>query len=133
MVQLDDDHYCFACGESNPKGLHLTFEYSDDGHQAWTWFVPEKEHEGWSRILHGGITAVVMDEVCAKLVHHLGMRAVTGRLDVRYIKPAGTGERLEFRARLLRQRGRVTEVGAEARREDGTLVAKATTVMFANE
>ena len=130
LVKVTDDNNCFACGEKNPHGLHLSFEYSDDGEAAWTYFAPGKNHEGWAGITHGGIMAVALDEVAAKLVHHLGIRAVTGRLDVRYIKPAMVGERLEFRAKLLRQRDRLVEVKAESRREDGTLVATATAVMF---
>ncbi|MCD6327765.1 PaaI family thioesterase [bacterium] len=129
-MKVADDNYCFACGEDNPHGLRLSFEYADDGQQAWTHFTPKKVHQGWTGIVHGGVTAVVMDEVCAKLVNNLGTNAVTGRLDMRYVKPANVGETLEFRARLVRERGRVLEVKAEARREDGTLVATATAVMY---
>jgi uncharacterized protein (TIGR00369 family) len=130
LVRVTDDNNCFACGEKNPQGLHLSFEYSGDGEAAWTHFTPAKNHEGWAGIVHGGITAVVLDEVAAKLVHNLGIRAVTGSLDVRYIKPAMVGQQLEFRAKLLRQRGRLVEVKAEARCENGGLVATATAVMF---
>ena len=41
LVKLTDDNNCFACGDKNPQGLHLSFEYSDDGEAAWTspvWF-----------------------------------------------------------------------------------------------
>lgn len=130
LVKVTDDNNCFACGENNPQGLHLSFDYSEDGEAAWTHFTPGKNHEGWAGIVHGGITAVVLDEVSAKLVHNMGIRAVTGRLDVRYVKPGMVSEQLEFRAKLLRQRGRLVEVKAEARREDGTLVATAMAVMF---
>ena len=130
MVTLKDDNNCFACGERNPRGLHLSFEYSENGEEAWTHFQPEVCHEGWTGIVHGGITAVVMDEVAAKLVHNMGIRAVTGRLDVRYIKPAIIGERLEFRGKFLRQRGRLIEVKTEARKEDGTLVATAVAAIY---
>ncbi|MBN1591871.1 MAG: PaaI family thioesterase [Candidatus Coatesbacteria bacterium] len=130
MVKVTDDNNCFACGEMNPHGLHLSFEYSDDGEAAWTYFEPQKSHEGWSGITHGGIMAVVLDEVAAKVVHHLGINSVTARLDVRYIQPARTCELHKISARLVRQRGRLVEVKAEARREDGTLVTSATAVMF---
>ncbi len=96
LVKVTDDNNCFACGEKNPLGLHLSFEYSGDGETAWT-HSRAKNHEGWAGIVHGGITAVALDEVAAKLVHNLGIRAVTGSLDVRYIKPAMVGQQLEFR------------------------------------
>ena len=118
-MELRDDKHCFACGQTNPHGLHLSFEYSDDGTTVWTHFVPAKQHEGWDGILHGGITATVLDEAAAKLVHNMGVTGVTGRLDVRYLKPALVGERLEFRASLLRRRGRIAEVKVEGRKEDG--------------
>ncbi|HUT02384.1 MAG TPA: PaaI family thioesterase [bacterium] len=129
-MKLINDDFCFACGEKNPYGLHLSFEYSDEGDVAWTYFVPDKSHEGWEGIVHGGITAVVMDEVAAKLVSRMAIRSVTGRLDVRYIKPALVGERLEFRAKLLHHRGRIVETKVEARRDDGTLVATCIAVMY---
>ncbi len=129
-MKLTNDDFCFGCGEKNPCGLHLSFEYSDEGDEAWTYFVPEKSHEGWEGIVHGGITAVVMDETAAKLVSRMVVRSVTARLDIRYIKPALVGERLEFRAKLLRHRGRIVEMKVEARRDDGTLVATCIAVMY---
>ena len=130
MMKLTNDNFCFACGEKNPQGLHLSFDYSDEGDAAWTYFTPDKSHEGWEGIVHGGITAVVMDEAAAKLVERLAIRSVTGRLDVRYIKPARVGERLEFRAKLLQRRGRVIETKVEARRDDGALIATCIAVMY---
>lgn len=129
-MKLTDDNHCFACGEDNPKGLHLEFEHSDDGQTTWTQYVPDVEHQGWSGIVHGGITAVVMDEVAAKLVQNMGISAVTGRLDVRYLKPAMVGEPLQFRATLLRQSGRLIEVKTEARNENGALVATALAAIY---
>ncbi|RLC47977.1 MAG: PaaI family thioesterase [Candidatus Coatesbacteria bacterium] len=129
-MDLTNDDFCFGCGEKNPHGLHLSFEYSDEGDEAWTYFVPEKSHEGWEGIVHGGIIAVVMDETAAKLASRMVIRGVTGRLDVRYVKPALVGQRLEFRGRLLRQRGRIVEVAVEARRDDGTLVATCLAVIY---
>lgn len=129
-MDLTDDSYCFACGAENPRGLHLSFEFSDGGRIARTSFIPSREHEGWAGIVHGGITAVVLDEVAAKLAHNLGVKALTARLDVKYVRPARVGERLEFLAELIRQRGRVVQVKAEARGQDGSLVASAVATMY---
>ena len=44
---------CFGCGEDNPIGLKLNFEW--DGTTAKTTLIPRKEFEGWPGIIHGRI------------------------------------------------------------------------------
>jgi hypothetical protein len=56
------DH-CFACGPSNPGGLHIEFlELGDDG-TVTARFEARPEFRGALETLHGGIAATALDEL----------------------------------------------------------------------
>ncbi len=120
------DQMCFACGADNPAGLHLTFR--QDGDSYVTVFTAPPEFQGYHGILHGGIVATLLDEVMARYVwKKIDAPAATARLEVRYCQPAPVGCRIEVRGWITGQRGtRLFTTGAEARLEDGTLLAEAT-------
>lgn len=123
-LELGDDDGCFACGKSNPFGLRLEFER--EGDEYVTYFVPEKRHQGWIGIVHGGILSTVLDEVMARYVHVLGHSAVTGEISVRFRRPARVGHRLRFAGRIDEENSRMLVCSARATDEDGTLIAEAT-------
>jgi uncharacterized protein (TIGR00369 family) len=122
--ELGVDNYCFACGQANPKGLHLTFRF--EGEEYVCDFAPEREYQGWTDILHGGIVSTVMDEVMTRLLWEKGISAMTAELTVRLKRPAPVGRPMTARARLVSQRKRLYETEAELTLEDGTLAATAT-------
>jgi uncharacterized protein (TIGR00369 family) len=124
ISQLNNDDGCFACGKSNPIGLHLEFE-QEDGEYV-TYFTPAKEHQGWLGITHGGIVCTVLDEVMARAVYELGCNAVTAEMTVRMKRPAPTGARLRFAGRIESENHRIIDCSARATDEDGHLIAEAT-------
>jgi len=124
-VRLDIDHMCFACGERNPIGFKLTFHFEGDDYV--TTFHVRPEHQGWARIVHGGLLATALDETMARLLWEKRINAITGRLEVRYHRPVGVGETLEIRARISRQRPPVVETEATAT-VSGRVVAEARAV-----
>ena len=63
-MNLEDDHYCFVCGEENPSGLHLKFSANKGKIQ--TEFIPRKIHQGYKNIVHGGIISTLLDEAMVK-------------------------------------------------------------------
>lgn len=89
-MKLDDDGYCFACGKNNDKGLGLEFEYKDN--EASCIFIPQKEHQGWRDVIHGGIIATVLDEAMAKLIIKNYSFGVTSNMEIRFLRPAKVGE-----------------------------------------
>jgi uncharacterized protein (TIGR00369 family) len=117
------DDYCFACGSANPKGLHLTFRFEGDDYVCE--FVPEKEYQGWTNIVHGGIVATVLDEVMTRMLWEKGLNAVTAELQIRLKRPVPIGRRATARSRLVASRKRVYETEAELELADGTLAATA--------
>ena len=88
MLDLQDNGMCFVCGPKNPIGLKLEFVL-DDGKYI-TRFTPGAEHQGFLGITHGGIVSTVLDEVMARLVYVLGIKALTAEMTIRLKKPAIT-------------------------------------------
>jgi uncharacterized protein (TIGR00369 family) len=122
---FQDDGMCFVCGPKNPIGLKLHFTLTPDDALETT-FTPQKVHQGYADVVHGGILATILDEVMVNLPNKLGQKVVTARMAVSLKRPAFVGQPLSFRARIIRETRRTVETGATARRADGTLVAEAT-------
>lgn len=121
------DGMCFACGPDNPIGLRLRYEVLDGGTRVRAECLPDPAFQGWDSVLHGGILAAMLDETISKVgVALLGGMMLTARLEVRYRKPVPIGRKVVLEGRLLRRRGDLIEARAEARLDDGTLVAEAT-------
>ncbi len=122
MGAIKDDHWCFACGPANPHGLHLS-GFHDEGSDHVVSFVPQRQHQGWQDITHGGIVATLLDEMMTRLLYARGEEAVTAELTVRYHQPLATGEEVQVRARETQRRGRLVRLESEIRTGSGILVA----------
>ncbi|HVP39616.1 MAG TPA: PaaI family thioesterase [Candidatus Saccharimonadales bacterium] len=121
-----DDRWCFACGADNPIGLHLDFELDASGSLA-ARFTPRREHQSYAERMHGGLVALVLDEVMVRLLHLLDLRAFTSELTVRLHRPTPVGQEVVWRGWVAADRGRVVDTRAEARlASSGELLASAT-------
>lgn len=83
-------------------------------------------------IVHGGITATLIDTAMGTLVNALlpkGFGAVTNQLNIHYLSP-GTGNDLRCKAEIVHQGSKTMVVSAEAFRSDGKKVAQATGSFF---
>ncbi len=127
-LKLDDDDWCFVCGQSNPFGLKLQF--AEEGDEYVTYFTPAKEHQGYVDIVHGGVVSTVLDEVMARYVYVLGRSAVTAEMTVRLKRPAAVGTRMRFAGKIESENGRLILCSARATDEDGRLIAEATARML---
>lgn len=129
-IAVRDDHNCFGCGADNPWGLHLIFFAEPDG-AVYSHWTPQLNHQGYDRMVHGGIISTVFDEVMAWAVTNAGIWAVTGRLSSTYRKPVEIGVPTIARAELANVTSRTAEVTATIRREsDGLLLAEATALFI---
>ncbi len=118
------DSMCFACGEDNPIGLHLSFSVlSEDEIQ--TNFVVKEEHQSYDGMMHGGLMAVLLDEVMGKLLSLKGLYAPTAKLEIRYRKEVCVGEKLTIYGRIVSMRGRMIEMEAKTEQADGNIAAEA--------
>lgn len=118
-----DLSYCFMCGERNPRGLHLKKEIVD-GKPSMRLDV-DKYLCGFSGILHGGITAGMLDEVMCFAGAKLGPM-VTIKMSVKYISPGLEGHHLVAEGQIDQDLEKDVYASAILRDLDtGKLVAKA--------
>lgn len=126
---LTDDHFCFVCGEKNPDGLRIVFEYPEPG-RCRAVFTPEKRFQGWQDILHGGIISTLLDEALAHAyggaARGAGEAAVTAEMTVKFKKPVRIGIPAVLEGRLIAVNGRVVECESVIRDMAGTELAAAT-------
>jgi len=120
--------YCFACGESNPIGLHLKFTKKDLLVEAV--FSPSDFHQGYPNIVHGGIVTTLLDEAMAYALEFNGYRGLTVKLHVRFLKPLRPRKMYRIIGCLGKVRGRVAKVYSEIRDEDNNTMAKADALFF---
>lgn len=121
--RLEDDHFCFICGENNPSGLHLKFSHLDG--KVRTEFISQKTHQGYKNIVHGGIISALLDEAMVKAALLQGMPAVTAEITVRFKHPLLTGEKSIVEAEVRHSHKRILEASAFLKKSDETLIAEA--------
>jgi len=119
---------CFVCGPKNPIGLKLHF--TQEGKKVKAEFTPQKNHQGWSGLVHGGIISCLLDEAMSYAALFSGVNTVTAKMQSRFKRPARIGEHLTVTAAVTRKTRRLVEARAEVRLKDGTLIADSIATMF---
>ena len=122
IFDFTDDNYCFACGELNPIGLKLRFEPTEKGMRAT--FIPQREHQGFKGVVHGGIIMTLLDETMANLALAKGFPALTGKLECKFHRPGVVGEPIEIKAEILREAGKLLEMEAKAFNPHGEVLTE---------
>lgn len=105
-------YYCFGCSPENPMGVKM--EFYEDGDEIVSFWKPKPEYQGWLDTLHGGIQAVLLDEICAwVIVCKLQTTGVTSKMETRYRKSISTNDTLlEIRASIQEQKRNIILVKA---------------------
>ncbi|MCL5052650.1 MAG: PaaI family thioesterase [Gammaproteobacteria bacterium] len=114
---------CFACGGKNPIGLHLEFDGVDGIVHAT--YRAEQRFVGWDDVLHGGITATILDEAASYVPYSMGFVTVTARLEVRYSLPIRVDEVLSIEGRFIDRRRNIVQAESVIRDADGVVRASA--------
>jgi uncharacterized protein (TIGR00369 family) len=120
-----DDGNCFACGPTNPIGMHLHFERAGDAEGVRAQATLAAHYQGWRGIAHGGIVMALLDEAMAHAAGFAGHRGVTATVSVRFRKPVPLERPIVVRGRVTWQRRNVLGVEGNIFDEDGTLLAHA--------
>lgn len=123
-LRLEDDGYCFACGQNNTAGLKLKFVL-DKENCLNTEFHFSKNHQGYKNIVHGGIIALILDELMGNLCHKLGKNAIGAQIEVRFKQPSFINSTLYFKSWLEKEEKRIIYAKAEAKNKQGLVVASA--------
>ena len=77
---------CFACGQQNESGLQLTFRR--EGTRIVADYQPAERFQGFPGVLHGGVLATMLDETMSRTGAMRREWLMTGKLEVRYRRPA---------------------------------------------
>ena len=128
---MEDDGFCFACGQNNPIGLKLKFVEIAGRYVAKC--VMDKNYQSFNGVLHGGIITTLLDEAMGGYLFHLKQPAYTGKLEVRYRRPTSTGEQLTVSGWIAGRKRNVVEMRSEIALSDGTITAEATAKMVVME
>ncbi len=123
MIKFADDGYCFVCGPKNSIGLKLDFSF--DGKTIKTQFIPQKEHQGYMNIVHGGIISTLLDEAMIKLAIEMEIPAVTAQMDIRLRKAVNVGEKISVVAEILENTKKLLTAYAKAVTDDNEVIADA--------
>ncbi len=97
---------CFVCGTDNPGGLNLAPQR--DGKKVFVRFTPTKTWLGFSRAVHGGITATLLDEVVGVACgQRTDGKCATVELTVEYKRPVLEGVEVRVEGWYLRRQGKL--------------------------
>jgi len=95
-MKVRDNNMCFACGKDNPIGLKLNFELVEDNIVEAV-FSPDKTHQGYGGIMHGGLVTTLLDESMAKVLELSKIAAVTGEINVKFKKAVEIDQELKIK------------------------------------
>lgn len=105
----DLDHrvlYSAGHGRANPLAPRAV-DTTDDGKFA-SRLRLTAPYEGYAGIAHGGVTALLLDDVLGRFVRSIGRGGMTARLDLEFEHPVPVGRDILVRAHLHRIDGRKT-------------------------
>jgi uncharacterized protein (TIGR00369 family) len=101
-----------VCGADASQGLNLRFKREADG-EVRALVQSDRRHQGYAGIVHGGHLATLLDAAMTHCLFSQGIEAVTGDLEIRYLKPVPLGATMELRARLLAEEHQLLRMQAE--------------------
>jgi uncharacterized protein (TIGR00369 family) len=118
------ENHCFGCGGANSGGMRLAFEQDDERQRIVGRFSLGAEYQGGSGFLHGGIIALLLDEVMSKASRFAGLHAVTADLRVEYKRPIRVNTEIIVEGFVTRREGRQLYHEGEIRNAAGELLAR---------
>ena len=118
---------CFVCGVDNAFGLKSRF-YETENNELIAVFHPLNEHQSYPNVIHGGISATILDEVIGRAIMMTtdsNTFGVTIELKVRYKKPVPLDSELKAIGRIIKDRGRIFEGTGELYLPNGEIAVEA--------
>ena len=123
-MEVSGADMCFACGKDNPISLKLDFSLVDET-TARTKFTPEKVHQGYNEIMHGGLVSTLLDEAMAKVLELNEIIAVTGEMKIRFKQPVDIEQDLTITGKINKSYRNLYYTEARLEGEKGELLAEA--------
>ena len=115
---------CYGCGEDNAGGLQLRPYHDGD------WIAADYEatprHRGFSRVIHGGVIAALLDEIvtCAASIA-MNQLAATVKIEVEFLAPMLIGKKYVIRAHHVGPDGKTHLAEGEIIDDKGKTIARA--------
>ena len=121
---------CFGCAPDNVAGAHM--EFYEDGEDVVSIWKPRPEYQGWIDTLHGGIQAVLLDEICAWVIlRKLQTTGVTSKMETRYRKAVSTNDsHVVLRASIREVKRNLVLVDAKLYNEAGDICTESVCTYF---
>ena len=121
---------CCGCAPINEAGIKM--EFYEDGDEVVSIWKPRPEYQGWINTLHGGIQAVLMDEICAWVIlRKLQTTGVTSKMETRYRKSVSTTDsHIVLRASIKEVKRNIVIIEAKLYHKDGEVCTEAVCTYF---
>lgn len=119
---------CLVCGIENDFGLKTKF-FEMENDEVVALFTPHKFLQSYPNILHGGISATILDETIGRAIMiKYGQESfgVTIELHLKYRKPVPLDQELKVIGRLTNDKGRIFEGTGELYLPNGEVAVSAT-------
>jgi uncharacterized protein (TIGR00369 family) len=124
-------NHCFGCGHDNPQGMRLKFSLDEHSREAVCHFKLSRKYTGPPGHAHGGIIATILDEAMGKVNKFRNVLALTGSMEIKYLKPVPLGQPLTVTAREQSVDGRRHVNLGEISNEKGETLARGTATFIA--
>lgn len=118
---LEFDPFSVCAGAFHPASLDIEFRRDDEASIVASTTI-DPSFQGPPDRVHGGVVAMIVDEVMGTVNRLLGTRAFTANLTVNFRAAAPIGEPLTFRAWLHRLDGRKVWIHGNGVAESGVFV-----------
>lgn len=125
-----EGYNCFGCASHNDAGAKM--EFYEDGVEIVCIWKPRPEYQGWINTLHGGIQAVLLDEICAwAVLRKLQTTGVTSKMETRYRKSVSTTDsHILLRASIKEVKRNIVIIEAKLYNEAGDVCTEAVCTYF---
>ena len=131
-VKQPNSRSCFICGLENPIGLHMHF-YETAPDEVTAEYTAPEHYQGYPGILHGGVTAAILDEAAGRAFMGPDPNAsnfmYTAELKVKYKKHVPVGQPLKIVGRRGKRIRWTAEATSAIYDTDGTLLAQAFAIL----
>ena len=124
LIEPNPANVCFGCGGRNARGMKLAYEQDDAARKIIGRFRLGAEYQGAFGIIHGGVIAVVLDEVMGKVCRFRGVRAVTAEMNIEYLKPVWVDADLIVEGYEKEMAGRNLHLVGEIKDASGKLLVR---------
>ena len=126
-----EGYNCFGCCPDNPVGLHM--EFFEEGDEIISFWRPQEYYQGWVGVMHGGILATLIDEICGWVVtRKLQTAGMTSKLEVKYSKSLSTAHnQLTIRAKITSIHGCWVTIDSTIENANGEVCVEGQSVYYA--